>query len=281
MKIILGVDGSKYSTWATDWALALPLSHPRQVSAIHVEDLAALSAPFMVQPAMVGYQGFIQAEAKRLDILGKRVVQQTRKRLWALKAKGTVSLQKGPVAATILKNASGCRALAVVGQRGLTNFDRFFLGSVSAQVALHAPCSVLIVKTPARQLKRILLAVDGSKSSSRAVDFLLKQIDPVKPGRIEVVVFQVVPPFAYAQVTMAGLAATQQSAQKLERAGYIVKESIQAGDPAEQILGASKTYKADLLVMGAKGRTAIGRFLLGSVSSKVLRHSPCSILVVR
>lgn len=37
----------------------------------------------------------------------------------------------------------------------------------------------------------------------------------------------------------------------------------------------------DLLVLGARGRTGLARFLLGSVSEKVLRHAPCSVLIVR
>jgi nucleotide-binding universal stress UspA family protein len=53
------------------------------------------------------------------------------------------------------------------------------------------------------------------------------------------------------------------------------------GDPAEEIVKAAKTLKADLLVAGAKGLSAVGRFLLGSVSTKLVRHSPCSILIVR
>jgi nucleotide-binding universal stress UspA family protein len=44
--------------------------------------------------------------------------------------------------------------------------------------------------------------------------------------------------------------------------------------------GASK-HRADLIVMGAKGLGAIARFLLGSVSTRVVQHANCSVLVVR
>jgi nucleotide-binding universal stress UspA family protein len=43
---------------------------------------------------------------------------------------------------------------------------------------------------------------------------------------------------------------------------------------------ASKQH-ADLIVMGAKGLGAIARFLLGSVSTRVVQHANCSVLVVR
>jgi len=281
MKIILGVDGSKYGTWATDWVLALPFSRPRRVAAIHVVDIAALRAPFMVQPAMPGCEGFIQAEAKRLETLAKRVAKEIRQRLGALKDKAKVSVEKGPVASTILKHATVRDALVVLGHRGLTNLDRFFLGSVSTQVSLHARCSVLVVKGPARPLRRVLLAVDGSRSSDQALQFLLKQMSPTSNGRIEVQVLQVLPPFAHTKEAMACMARTTRYAQKLETAGYIVKDVIRAGDPAEEIIKAATSFHADLLIVGAKGLSAVERFLLGSVSSKVVRHSACSILVVR
>jgi nucleotide-binding universal stress UspA family protein len=44
---------------------------------------------------------------------------------------------------------------------------------------------------------------------------------------------------------------------------------------------AASQQKADLIVMGAKGLGAVARFLLGSVSTRVVQHSSCSVLVVR
>jgi nucleotide-binding universal stress UspA family protein len=40
-------------------------------------------------------------------------------------------------------------------------------------------------------------------------------------------------------------------------------------------------HHADLIVMGAKGLDAVSRFLLGSVSTRVVQHATCSVLVVR
>ena len=39
--------------------------------------------------------------------------------------------------------------------------------------------------------------------------------------------------------------------------------------------------QADLIVVGNRGLTGIRRFLLGSVSSKVSEHAPCSVMIVR
>jgi nucleotide-binding universal stress UspA family protein len=281
MNIVLAVDGSKYSRWATDWVHELPLVRPGRVTAVHVVNVAALRAPFMVQPMRIGCEGFIQAEAKRLETHAEQVATNTRKLLRWLRDRARVMIKKGAVAPTILKQATGRETLVVLGQRGLSNLDRFFLGSVSTQVSLHARCSVLVVNGPARHVRRVLLAVDGSKSSDKALQFLLKQINPTSNGRIELQVLQVLPTFAYTHVALEGMASTHRYAQKLEAAGYIVKESIQEGNPADQILKTAKAARADLLVVGAKGLGSVGRFLLGSVSSRLVRHSPCSILIVR
>ena len=53
------------------------------------------------------------------------------------------------------------------------------------------------------------------------------------------------------------------------------------GDPAEMIIEVAEQLRPDLIVMGSHGHTGIKRFLLGSVSEKVARHAPCSVLLSR
>lgn len=281
MKIVLAVDGSKYGRWATQWITQAPFATPPQVTAVHVVDEAALRAPFVAQPAMIGYERFIRDEARRLEAQAKRVKAETSLLLSPLRVPAQVVIEKGPVALTILKRSGGRGHLVVLGHRGLGDVDRFFLGSVSQHVTLHAPCSVLVVKQAPRRINRILLAVDGSKASDRAVHFLLRELKAAKRNGIEVTVLHVLPPFVYAQVAMAGIKLTHRYANKLEASGYRVKEAYMPGDPADEIVKAAKSRRADLVVAGAKGLSAVQRFLLGSVSSKLVRHSPCSILVVR
>lgn len=60
-----------------------------------------------------------------------------------------------------------------------------------------------------------------------------------------------------------------------------VDRAVASGSPAEEILRAAERQRADLVVMGSKGLTGLKRVLLGSVSRKVARHAPCSVLVVR
>jgi nucleotide-binding universal stress UspA family protein len=52
------------------------------------------------------------------------------------------------------------------------------------------------------------------------------------------------------------------------------------GDPSERLVEAAEQLGADLLVVGRRSRTP-ARSFLGSVSSRVVRHAPCDVLVVR
>jgi len=53
------------------------------------------------------------------------------------------------------------------------------------------------------------------------------------------------------------------------------------GDPAEEILVVAEREKPDLLIMGNRGLSGFGRVMLGSVSTKVLHHTGCDMLIVR
>jgi len=281
VKIVLAVDGSKHARWATEWLGGLPLSAPPRVTALHIVDLAALRAPFMVQPVVIGNEPFIHEEVQRLESRAKQVVADTASQLAALQVPAKVRSVNGPVAPTLLKQA-GRKDLLVLGSRGLGALDRFMLGSVSTQIVQHAHGSVLVVKQPPRPLRRILLATDGSKPSEKALRFLLREIKPQATGRtVEVLVMHVIPFMKYPDLKEIGKRLVHRDAIKLAKAGYQVEEICQLGQPADEIMKVADHRKADLIVSGAKGFGAVARFLLGSVSSKLVQHSACSILVVR
>lgn len=54
-----------------------------------------------------------------------------------------------------------------------------------------------------------------------------------------------------------------------------------APSPAHEIISFSEREKIDLIVMGFRGKSATGRFPLGSVASRVVRHALCSVYVVK
>lgn len=52
------------------------------------------------------------------------------------------------------------------------------------------------------------------------------------------------------------------------------------GDPAEALVDTADDVGADVIVVGSKGMTGAGRFLLGSVPNRVSHHAPCDLLIV-
>lgn len=287
MKILAAHDGSRYGKWAMEWLGRLPLASPSDVTVLHVVDVASVRAPFVVQPVVVGNERFIREEIDRLEKRGLKTMAAVRQLLAAMQLKGKVMKAHGAVGNTILANAPKRDGMIVLGNRGLEALDRLMLGSISMQVALHAPCSVLIVKQPARPIARLLFATDGSKTSEKALRFLTTHLrSRILKGRhgkspIEVVVVHVMPMAARSELEEAGNRLVRGSAEKLIAAGYKAVEVVAFGQPADTLLKIAAKTKPDLAVTGAKGLGAIARFFLGSVSYQVAQHTTCSVLIVR
>ena len=60
-----------------------------------------------------------------------------------------------------------------------------------------------------------------------------------------------------------------------------IEVSVESGDPADEILLSAKKHIVDIIVLGYKGYGKEGRFLLGSVTDKVVRYAGVSVLVAR
>ena len=276
MNVLVATDGSKYGRWGLNWVARLPFVESPRVTALHVLDSAALRLPFQTK-----------LETQRVDARSARTIAGTKNQLALLKLKGTVRKEKGAVASVILKRTPKRDGLLVVGSQGLDALDRFMLGSVSTKLIHHATCPVLVVKGEAAPLQRITLAIDGSSASATALAFVLTRFQPNrssgKGGRvpIHVSVIHVMPFSKYPELKEAGLRLLEQSVQKLIKAGFTAEPVCELGRPAEEIMEVASTHHADLIVMGAKGLDAISRFLIGSVSTRVVQHANCSVLVVR
>lgn len=64
-------------------------------------------------------------------------------------------------------------------------------------------------------------------------------------------------------------------------AGITTEFSQNVGDPGRTICAIAQSWKADLIMMGRRGRSGLSELVLGSVSNYVLHHAPCSVLVVQ
>jgi nucleotide-binding universal stress UspA family protein len=287
MNVLVATDGSKYGRWGLDWVAKLPFVEPPRVTALHVLDLRTLRALRGPFPSQVEGERYLQEEIQRIEARSAKALKEAKQQLASLKLKGTARKEQGAVAPVILKRAPKRDGLLVVGSQGLDALDRFMLGSVSTNLIHHATCPVLVVKDEAAPLRRITLATDGSDASAKALEFVLTKFQPDsstgKGGRvpIHVSVIHVMSFIKYPELKEAGRRLVEQSVRKLIKAGFTAEPVCQLGKPAEEIMKVASKQHADLIVMGAKGMGAIARFLLGSVSTRVVQHANCSVLVVR
>lgn len=139
-------------------------------------------------------------------------------------------------------------------------------------------------------MKRILVAHDGSKISDKA---LKQAIEIAIKFDSELCVLSVVPELYLTELSDIDRAMIEDALRKdteriMKRAEKKLKAKplryetiVQQGDPAEKILEVSKKKRVNLIVTGSHGRAGASRFLLGSVSSKVVEHAHCSVLVVK
>jgi universal stress protein A len=75
---------------------------------------------------------------------------------------------------------------------------------------------------------------------------------------------------------------TRKLAEQTARAhGIEVIPDFRTGGTWREIVGAARELRADVLVLGSHGRTGLARVLMGSVAEQVVRHAPCTVVVVR
>jgi nucleotide-binding universal stress UspA family protein len=79
----------------------------------------------------------------------------------------------------------------------------------------------------------------------------------------------------------SGEAATRRVAERVEDAELTAERAVNVGTPHREILDYVEDHDIDLVVMGTHGRTGLDRYLIGSVTEKVVRTSPVPVLTVR
>jgi nucleotide-binding universal stress UspA family protein len=201
----------------------------------------------------------------------------------------------------IVKRANEWRAnLVVVGSHGMSVTERLFIGSVSQRVMTHAPCSVRVARSSPDSNSvptRLIIGFDGSRDAEAAVREVRSRSWP-DGTEIRIVT-------AVDQRMMAALAArvlrprplpkpgekvayqdwlstmTEEAAEQLRAVQLRTTCSLADGEPKQILIEAAKAWRAHCIFLGATGLRGLRKVLLGSVSSAVTAHAPCTVEVVR
>ena len=137
--------------------------------------------------------------------------------------------------------------------------------------------------------ERILLPTDGSPASLAALEHALDLAETFDAGLdvLYVVDADVLPLDAHTKTVFeardqAASGAVADIVDEAERCGIeAVTGEVREGSPAEVLLDHVDDRDVDLVVMGTHGRRGLDRYLLGSVTERVVRLAPVPVLTVR
>jgi nucleotide-binding universal stress UspA family protein len=292
-EILFATDGSEDAGRACRLLAGLPRPPGGRVTVVSAIPPAAALWLGRVPP-----EEWLSATESSQDEAVRRIAEDAARTLRDGGWEAVAQIRVGPAAEVILQMAHTIHAdLIVTGSKGLTGIPAFLLGSVSQNVAKHAECSVLVSRTGSERVATAMIAIDGSMASDHALEQFLAL--PLAPTTACTVV-HVLEPLSIqwdtylteaegvglrARVEQGRLASAEhlveRSAARLREAGRSASPVVIHGHAAHQLLEAVKERKPDLLVVGARGLNAVESFLLGSVSGRMLRYAPCSVLVAR
>lgn len=297
MRILCAVDGSEHSQWGIQALETLASQEPEQVGLLHIIDQPALQAATNKNP--VAAKRALAAMEKAGTIVLRDAARSARLALGQAATGPRTKLQTillhGPIAHTIARTARRLKAdLILMGSRGLSDIQGFLLGSVSRQVAATAPCPLLVVKQPLESLRRVVFAVDDSRPSRAAARFLRSRILP-ESAKVTILTSVESPVTDFAARYLSESQLTELKQPVIDRATRLVNalrdEFIKDGFSAftqvhmdhviDTIVKYVEASHDQLLVIGSRDLTKSERLYLGSVSESLLRHAPCSVLIVR
>lgn len=139
-------------------------------------------------------------------------------------------------------------------------------------------------------MNAIVVGTDGSAGAEAAVQ---KVIDIARGSDVTVHVVCAYPGRSTLErigmtakqdpVDMRGVAAdvVARDERRFREAGLAVEKHVREGDPAHTLIDVADEQDADLIAVGARGQSALRRFALGSVSSKLSHNAATSLLIVR
>ncbi|MFE5734698.1 universal stress protein [Streptomyces sp. NPDC056528] len=263
--VVVGVDGSEMSLTAVEAAAGAAARRGAKLRVVHVE---VPIKPRYVVPDPASATLVHEAAAHALDAEPGLVV--------------TRAVVTGDVV-HVLEAESRAADLIVVGSRGLGGLTGLLLGSTPVSLAARSHCPVMTVRAEhgaAAGAEPVVLGVDGSPDSAEAVDVAFAE---AARRRAELVVVHAWQPDGAAADTTPGTAARSLARAVAGRADthpdVTVRRDVVDGRPRDVLIEASRT--AQLLVVGARGRSGIAGLLLGSVSQAVMTHAHCPVVTVR
>jgi nucleotide-binding universal stress UspA family protein len=285
-KILVPLDGSELSEMALVYAKELAIALNSEVQLARVTERRD-------NETLQVYGVYLEKVAERLRTQVKRVNSESDVK--------TVVIDGEPATALVEYAEKEGIDLIIMMSHGRSGIMRWAIGGTASKVVQRCRIPVLLVRAslalskrrPVQVFKKILLPLDGSSMGEAALSYV-KTI--VKALDCEVILLRVVE-IVQRVHTIGGLDHFVYSEQQIERMKdealkYLEKACrqfdkgnvsiiLRTGDPAQEILKLSAEENVNVVAMSSHGKSGIMRWVMGSVSSKILQAGKSPLLLVR
>lgn len=274
--IVIGVSGSEHAHPALHWGVEFAVARHLRIELAHVVDTTwgVEAAPELVASAITTAERKIKEEADRVSSIHPT------------SAVHGVVLVGSPERELV--DYAREADLLVVGSHALERFGDQIFSRRAARVAERAECSVAVIPSDHSTGSGVVVGVDGSEVSMKALRFGGDEAD--RHNEPLTAVHAWTPPWPWdsdpAVVWPEGPSPEDELVLSESVAGLAadypdlaVTRSLPTARPADALYAAS--IGARLLAVGSHGRNAVERIWFGSVSAEVLLMMPCPVVVVR
>lgn len=278
--VVVGVDGSESALDAVRWAADEARRRRAALRIVHAYEIP------------VGYpRGYIDEHALR----GALAAQS---RSWLAQAWQAAEDVVPGLAAEVVEVRAGAvpmlvkesvgADLLVLGTRGLGGFTGLLVGSTAVEVAARAYCPVVVVRGVARG--SVVVGVDGAPAGEGAIAFAFAQASACGANLVAVHTWTDL----VVETAFAGGAAALDFAPLAQQAEELLAERLAGWQEKYPDVAVSRhvsreravkallrhAERAQLVVVGNRGRGGFRGLLLGSTSRHLLQHAPCPVAVI-
>ena len=277
-KILLATDFSKSSDNIVESAISLSKIFQSKIIILHVlpKEINNEKVRLLINEAVKDQLGLVKEKIENEDV---EVFDQI--------------IDYGSYCDRIVRTAELYDVNAIlIGSGAKTDEDDFKLGTTADKIIRKSNKPVWIVKNDVPlNIKKILCPVDFSAESERAIKnatIIAHRLDA------ELIIFSV------SEMDYSGSLSMSYDWKELKQYMRVEndrlfdrflkkinltdlrwKKETKSGTPSVEILDAIKRHDIDLLIMGTSGKTGINRFIMGSVTTKVIREVPCSFITLK
>jgi nucleotide-binding universal stress UspA family protein len=296
-RILIPLDGSKTAEKVLPYARFLAGSLNRPVELLAVVDIVEMATHMSAD------------RARYLDTMIEDSVRNSEQYLRGVAgtfpgANTKCTVEKGKAEQVIIETAAADKGtLITMATHGRSGINRWLLGSIAEKVLRGAPNPLLLVRATdeakadlVATLKSIVVPLDGSELAESVLPTVAELAKTLK---LEVVLFRAysIPYSAYSSAEGSYAVDYEEllKAMREEAVDYLEKKTVavkklgidkvscvaKEGFAADEIISLSRKSPDNLIAMCTHGRSGVKRWVLGSVTETVVRHSAEPVLVIR